>query len=117
MERPVERPKLELEWTFSFSRYHFFYDSRSIEDDKGVIAFDVGTREDEHRPRFYVEVKVMKDFVTVGLDDAVGGTQQLGNVSSCAYPLFNSGKVAVLNFLTIVSTDEGAGTERQGQHY
>ena len=89
MEGPVEGPELKLQGTFSFPRYNFFYDSRSIEDHKDIITLDVGTREDEHRPRFYILVVVMKYFTTTGFNNTVWSTQNGGNICSCAYALLN----------------------------
>src|SRR6185312_14927276 len=89
MEGPVEGPELKLQGTFSFSRYKFFYYSCFIEDNKDVITFDVGTREDEHRPRFHIIVKVMKDFSTTCFDDTVWGAQHSSNVCSCANAFLN----------------------------
>jgi hypothetical protein len=41
-ERPVEGPELKLQRTFSFSGDDLLDDSRAIENDEGVVAFDVG---------------------------------------------------------------------------
>ena len=73
-ERPVEWPELELQGTFLFSSYHFFYDSCSIEDDKGIVTFYIGPREDEYRPRFDVVVVVMKYLATICFNNTVRST-------------------------------------------
>src|SRR5690349_2920305 len=108
LEGPVERPKLKFERTFSFSRYNFFYDSRAIKDNKGVIALDVGTREDEHRPGFYVVVVVMKYFATACFNNTVWSTQNSGDICSCADAILNCGDIPLAQLFAIVSADKGA---------